>query len=72
LPAPLTRLGQDAGRRKKTKKAEKARAVLARREADTEPRPARISAPEPAASETSEHASDDFAVVRATDRFWND
>lgn len=61
-----------AGRRKKTKKAEKARAVLARREADTEPRPARISAPEPAASETSEHASDDFAVVRATDRFWND
>lgn len=58
-------------KKSRAKKLEKHRAVLARREAEAEPRPSPIADPEPAAVAT-EGVEDDFAVVRTNDRFWND
>lgn len=59
--------------KKKTraKKAEKRRAVLARRKEEAEPRPSPIADPEPATVAPSS-VEDDFAIVRTNDRLWND
>lgn len=58
------------------KRRERANAVKARRTADAEPRPQPVKVPKPADAAqqdaTRRDESDDFALVRNDDRFWND
>ncbi|GAB2461738.1 hypothetical protein GCM10027062_46040 [Nocardioides hungaricus] len=57
------------------KRRERANAVKARRAADAEPRPQPVAVPQPADATRADAAggdSDDFALVRNNDRFWND
>lgn len=58
-----------AGHRGSARKAAKSDAVRARRAAEDEPRPAPIGDPQPASTDGS---ADDFAIVRTSDRLWND
>lgn len=58
------------------KRRERANAVKARRTAEGEPRPQPVKVPKPADAAQQDAAggdeSDDFALVRSDDRFWND
>ncbi len=68
----LEKTAAQARKGRKPRKAVRDESVKARRQDDSDPRPATIKDPPPPDPDILDEDVDDFVVVRPSDRFWND